>query len=165
MNLLAFALLAGLAPTPPTGWNSRDCCGTGVTEDEVKANAGYMSKNLKAHSWQYMVVDIQWSEPNPKTHGYRLNTELAMDRYGRLMPAVNRLPSSADGKGFKPLADYVHSKGMKFGIHLMRGIPRALPWKRICPFSTASTGRRMSRSKSQSAAGIQNCMTPGASTS
>jgi hypothetical protein len=47
-----------------------------------------------------------------------------MDEYGRLIPAVNRFPSSANGAGFKPLADYVHSKGLKFGIHIMRGIPR-----------------------------------------
>jgi hypothetical protein len=47
-----------------------------------------------------------------------------MDEYGRLLPAVNRFPSSANGAGFKPLADYIHSKGLKFGIHIMRGIPR-----------------------------------------
>ncbi|HTX35605.1 MAG TPA: glycoside hydrolase family 27 protein [Bryobacteraceae bacterium] len=113
-----------LAPTPPMGWNSWDSFGTGVTEAEVKANADYMAKNLAAHGWQYIVVDIQWSEPNPKTHGYRPDTELVMDTHGRLMPAPNRFPSAADGKGFKPLADYVHSKGLKFGIHIMRGIPR-----------------------------------------
>ena len=60
-----------LAPTPPMGLNSWDSFGTTVTEDEVKANADYMAKNLKAHGWQYIVVDIQWSELNPKTHGYR----------------------------------------------------------------------------------------------
>ena len=113
-----------LAPTPPMGWNSWDSFGTTVTEDEVRANANYMAKNLKAHGWQYIVVDIQWSEPNPKTHGYRPNAELAMDDYGRLIPALNRFPSSANGKGFKPLADYIHSLGLKFGIHIMRGIPR-----------------------------------------
>src|SRR5260370_192287 len=43
---------------------------------------------------------------------------------GRSLPAVTRFPSSADGAGFKHLADYVHSKGLKFGIHIMRGIPR-----------------------------------------
>ena len=106
------------------GWNSWDSFGTSVTEDEVKANADYMSKNLKQHGWEYIVVDIQWSEANPKTHGYRPNTELIMDEYGRLMPAPNRFPSAANGKGFKPLADYVHGKGLKFGIHIMRGIPR-----------------------------------------
>jgi hypothetical protein len=113
-----------LAPTPPMGWNSWDSFGTTVTEDEVKANAGYMAKNLKAHGWQYIVVDIQWSEPNPQTHGYRPNTTLVMDEYGRLMPAPNRFPSAANGKGFQPLAAYIHGLGLKFGIHIMRGIPR-----------------------------------------
>jgi hypothetical protein len=106
------------------GWNSWDSFGTGVTEAEVKANSDYMAKNLAAHGWQYIVVDIQWSEPNPKSHGYRPDTELVMDDHGRLMPAPNRFPSAADGKGFQPLAAYVHSKGLKFGIHIMRGIPR-----------------------------------------
>ncbi|MGE5488158.1 MAG: glycoside hydrolase family 27 protein [bacterium] len=113
-----------LAPTPPMGWNSWDCYGTTVTEDEVKANADFMARHLKKHGWQYVVVDIQWSETNPKSHGYRENAVLAMDSYGRLIPAVNRFPSSAEGRGFKPLADYVHSLGLKFGIHIMRGIPR-----------------------------------------
>jgi hypothetical protein len=115
---------SGLAPSPPMGWNSWDSFGTGVTEDEVKRNADYMAKNLAKYGWQYIVVDIQWSEPNPKTHGYRPDTELVMDANGRLMPAPNRFPSGADGKGFRPLAGYVHEKGLKFGIHIMRGIPR-----------------------------------------
>ena len=115
---------AELAPTPPMGWNSWDSFGTTVTEDEVKANADYMAKNLKAHGWQYIVVDIQWSELHPKTHGYRPNAELNMDQFGRLIPAPNRFPSAIDGRGFAPLAAYVHSKGLKFGIHILRGIPR-----------------------------------------
>ncbi len=106
------------------GWNSWDCYGTAVTEAQVKANADYMAKHLKQHSWQYIVVDIQWSEPNAQAHGYRPNAELAMDEHGRLIPAENRFPSSAGGRGFKPLADYVHSLGLRFGIHIMRGIPR-----------------------------------------
>ena len=129
--VVALAALAGsawpqakLAQAPPMGWNSWDSFGTSVTEAEVKANADYMAKNLAKHGWQYIVVDIQWSEPNPQTHGYRPNAELAMDSNGRLVPATNRFPSAANGKGFKPLADYVHSRGLKFGIHIMRGIPR-----------------------------------------
>jgi len=113
-----------LASTPPMGWNSWDSFGTSVTEYEVKDNAAYMAKNLAKHGWQYIVVDIQWSEPNPKTHGYRPNADLVMDAHGRLMPAPNRFPSASNGRGFKPLADYVHDKGLKFGIHIMRGIPR-----------------------------------------
>jgi alpha-galactosidase len=131
-RLALFALLVAmpgvaqniLAPTPPMGWNSWDSFGTTVTEAEVKANADYMAAKLKSHGWQYIVVDIQWSEQHPKTHGYRPDADLAMDANGRLIPAPNRFPSSANGKGFKPLADYVHAKGLKFGIHIMRGIPR-----------------------------------------
>jgi len=118
------AAVPALAATPPMGWNSWDCYGTTVTEAEVKANADYMAKYLKPHGWQYVVVDIQWSEPNPQTHGYRPNTTLVMDDYGRLQPAPNRFPSAAGGRGFKPLADYVHGLGLRFGIHIMRGIPR-----------------------------------------
>ncbi len=113
-----------VAATPPMGWNSWDCYGTTVTEGEVKANADYMAQHLKQHGWQYVVVDIQWSEQNPKAHGYRPDAQLAMDPYGRLTPAVNRFPSSADGRGFRPLADYIHGLGLRFGIHIMRGIPR-----------------------------------------
>lgn len=106
------------------GWNSWDCFGTTVTAAEVKANADYMARQLARYGWRYVVVDIQWYEPQAKAHGYRPNAELLMDEYGRLTPAVNRFPSAAGGKGFKPLAGYVHSKGLKFGIHIMRGIPR-----------------------------------------
>jgi alpha-galactosidase len=115
-----------VAATPPMGWNSWDCYGTTVTEAEVKANADYMAQHLKQHGWQYVVVDIQWSETNPKAHGYRPDAQLAMDQYGRLIPAVNRFPSSggSDGRGFRPLADYIHGLGLRFGIHIMRGIPR-----------------------------------------
>lgn len=114
----------GLALTPPMGWNSWDCYGTTVREEEVKANADYMAAHLARYGWDTIVVDIQWYEPNAKAGGYRSNAELVVDDYGRLLPAVNRFPSSADGAGFKPLADYVHSLGLKFGIHIMRGIPR-----------------------------------------
>jgi len=112
------------ASTPPMGWNSWDSYGTTVREEQVKANADSMARNLASHGWQYIVVDIQWYEPNAQGHDYAPGAKLAMDEYGRLLPAVNRFPSSANGRGFKPLADYIHSKGLKFGIHIMRGIPR-----------------------------------------
>jgi hypothetical protein len=112
-------------PAPPMGWNSWDCFGTTVTEAEVKANADYMAAQLSRFGWTFVVVDIQWAEPFPKTHGYRTNNQdLVLDGFGRLLPASSRFPSAAEGAGFKPLADYVHSKGLKFGIHIMRGIPR-----------------------------------------
>ncbi|MBE2215819.1 MAG: glycoside hydrolase family 27 protein [Opitutaceae bacterium] len=112
------------APTPPMGWNSWDCFATTVTEEQTKAQADFMAAKLKAHGWQYIVVDIQWYEPGAKSHAYRADATLVMDEHGRLLPAPNRFPSSTAGRGFKPLADYVHGLGLKFGVHLMRGIPR-----------------------------------------
>jgi alpha-galactosidase len=112
------------APTPPMGWNSWDCYGPTVVESEVKANADYMAKNLKKYGWNYIVVDIRWYVENDKAGGYnQTDPRYTLDEYGRCTPALNRFPSAADGKGFKPLADYVHGKGLKFGIHIMRGIP------------------------------------------
>ncbi len=123
------------ASTPPMGWNSWDCYGSTVTESEVKANADYMSANLKKLGWQYIVVDIRWFVENDKAGGYnQTDPRYVIDQYGRYLPYSGRFPSAANGQGFKQLADYVHSKGLKFGIHIMRGIPveavkRKLPVK------------------------------------
>lgn len=113
------------APTPPMGWNSWDCFGCTVTEDLTKANADYMAAHLAPHGWQYIVVDIQWYEPQSRGFDYSSNPKVTMDEWGRLWPVPKKFPSAAEGKGFKPLADYVHAKGLKFGLHLLRGIPRA----------------------------------------
>jgi len=120
------------AQTPPMGWNSWDCYGPTVTEDEVKANADYMATNLKSYGWEYIVVDIRWFVENDKAGGYNEKDPIyVIDQYGRYMPALNRFPSAKDGKGFKSLADYVHSKGLKFGIHIMRGIPKEAVAKKL----------------------------------
>lgn len=113
-----------LAPTPPLGWNSYDSYGGIVDEKEFRANVAFVARRLKPLGYQYVVVDYYWYFPElpPKTKLEGL--PVAMDAYGRLLPATNRFPSAAGGKGFKPLADYVHSLGLKFGIHIMRGIPR-----------------------------------------
>lgn len=112
------------AASPPMGWNSWDCFGTTVTEKQTMEQTDFMAAKLKRHGWQYIVVDIQWYEPHSKGHDYRKDAKLAMDEFGRLLPAPEKFPSAKDGAGFKKLADYVHSKGLKFGIHMMRGIPR-----------------------------------------
>jgi len=113
------------AQTPPMGWNSWDCYGPTVEEHEVKANADYMAKELKKYGWEYIVVDIRWFVENDKAGGYnQTDPRYVIDQYGRYLPAVNRFPSAKDGQGFKPLADYIHKKGLKFGIHIMRGIPK-----------------------------------------
>lgn len=132
----------------PMGWNSWDCYGAAVTEEIVRQNADFMAENLKEYGWEYVVVDIQWSEPGATTHEYRPFAELCMDEYGRLIPAENRFPSSAGGKGFAPLAEYVHSLGLKFGIHIMRGIPRLAVHKDLPIYGTEFTAKQAARSNS-----------------
>lgn len=112
------------AKTPPMGWNSFDCFGTTVSEDITKRQADAQAEILKPFGWNILTVDIQWYEDNSKGHGYKAGAILTMDEYGRLLPGPTKFPSSKGGRGFKPLADYVHSKGLLFGIHIMRGIPR-----------------------------------------
>ena len=114
-----------MTPTPPMGWNSYDAYGDSVTEAEVLANARYQKEHLLAHGYTYVVIDYRWYDPG--AHGDpngRAGAELAADEFGRLLPPTNRFPSAAGGKGFKPLADQIHAMGLKFGIHVMRGIPR-----------------------------------------
>lgn len=114
--------------TPPMGWNSYDYYDTTVNEEQIRKNAEYMQKYLKPYGYEYVVVDIQWSDPDAGTDRenvqYIYFSQFCLDEYSRQIPAPNRFPSSVDGKGFGPLAEYVHSLGLKFGIHIMRGIPR-----------------------------------------
>jgi hypothetical protein len=109
---------------PVMGWNSWDCFGAGVNEEQTLANAKYMKDELLAHGYSLITVDIQWYEPLAHTTEYRRGAVLEMDANGRLLPAPNRFPSSKDARSFKPMADTLHSMGLKFGLHLLRGIPR-----------------------------------------
>lgn len=120
-----------VAKLPPRGWNSWDCFGAAVNEDQVRANAEYIAANMKDCGYEYVVVDIEWYQPTAGSHEYEPFSDLCMDEYGRLIPAVNRFPSAKDGQGFKPLADYIHSLGLKFGIHIMRGMPRMAAHKKL----------------------------------
>jgi alpha-galactosidase len=113
-----------LASTPPLGWNSWDGYGTTINEDQVKANAQWFAERLKPVGWEYVVVDMEWFVTNPIPEGNSKTSEFSMDSNGRYTPAPKRFPSSAAGAGFKPLGDYIHSLGLKFGIHILRGIPK-----------------------------------------
>ncbi len=130
-----------VAKRPPMGWNSWDCYGASVNEEILLGNAEYMAKNLKEFGWEYIVCDIQWYEPTADSHYYHKFTELEMDEYSRLIPAVNRFPSSAGGKGFGPIAAEIHRMGLKFGIHIMRGIPRQAVHRNTPILGTAATAR------------------------
>jgi hypothetical protein len=95
-----------------------------ASEAQVKAVADYMSENLKKYGWEYVVIDAGWYHPGeifpPGSNAYPVQH---IDAYGRLIPDTVKYPSAKAGVGFKALADYIHSKGLKFGIHVMRGIP------------------------------------------
>lgn len=114
-----------LAKTPPMGWNSWDCFGMDVTEDQVKQTADFMAKSLKNCGWTYIVVDMGWDyDEGLNTSNFRMqNPPLCFDEYGRLIPNARKFPSSINDNGLKSLSDYVHSLGLKFGIHIQRGIP------------------------------------------
>jgi hypothetical protein len=120
-----------LARTPPMGWNSWDSYGTTVGEAQVKANADWMAAHLKQHGWQYIVVDMEWFVSNPIAEGNATNFHYSLDGEGRYVPAPNRFPSAAHGEGFAPLAAYVHAQGLKFGIHILQGIPREAVTKNL----------------------------------
>ncbi|MBV9611869.1 MAG: alpha-galactosidase, partial [Acidobacteriaceae bacterium] len=114
----------GAPPTlsPPMGWNSWDSYGLSVTESEFMANAQWLARNVKRHGWQYAVVDEGWYLRNPQAKPDTF--AFVLDANGRYIPADNRFPSSISAAGFKPLADRIHSLGLKFGIHILRGIPK-----------------------------------------
>lgn len=131
------------AVTPPMGWNSYDYYDTTVNEEQIRANARYMAEHLKEYGWEYIVVDIQWYAHDAGSRRERYQYipfgRLEMDGYGRLQPDPARFPSSADNAGFRPLADYVHSLGCKFGIHIMRGIPRTAAQEHLPVWGSAVT--------------------------
>lgn len=106
------------------GWNSWDCYGPTVTEAEVLANAQFMAERLLPYGWDTVVVDIQWYEPTARVGGYNADAPLCLDEFGRPVPAPNRFPSARDGRGFAPLAERIHELGLRFGVHVMRGVPR-----------------------------------------
>ncbi len=113
-----------LASTPPMGWNSWDGYGTTIDEKEFRLNAEWLAKHLKPYGWKYVTVDMEWFVTNPTPEGNSKSYKYSIDEHGRYIPPTNRFPSAGDGKGFKPLADYTHSLGLKFGIHILQGIPR-----------------------------------------
>lgn len=136
-------ILKNFAKTPPKGWNSWDVYGASVTEEEVRRNADVMANKLKDHGWNYVVVDIQWYEPTADSAAYHVFAPLNIDEYSRVIPAENRFPSAKDGNGFKALGDYIHSLGLKFGIHILRGIPREAVHKQMKIKGTDKTANQI----------------------
>jgi alpha-galactosidase len=120
--LAANAAPQSVAPTPPMGWNSWDAYGLTIDEAQYRDNVKVLA-GMKQYGWQYAVIDEGWYMLDPLA-GTVATRQYVWDANGNLIPAVDRFPSSAKGAGFKPLADWVHAQGLKFGIHIVRGIPR-----------------------------------------
>lgn len=117
------------APTPPMGWNSWDAYGLTINEADYKANTAVLA-GVKQYGWQYSVIDEGWYMADPFAATVEQRKYL-WDANGILIPVASRFPSSAAGAGFKPLADWVHAQGLKFGIHIVRGIPRQVVEKNL----------------------------------
>jgi hypothetical protein len=113
-----------LALTPPMGWNSYDAYGDSVRESEMLTNAEWLGQHLQPFGWDTVVVDFRWYDRLANGQPGQSPEGVLIDQYGRCIPAPNRFPSATNAAGFKPLADRIHAMGLKFGIHIMRGIPR-----------------------------------------
>jgi hypothetical protein len=132
------------------GWNSWDSYGLTITEDQFRANVKVVAETLKPFGWNYAVIDEGWFFFNPEDRNKPDTLHYAIDANGRYIPVPARFPSAVnmliqqpayapgvpnisapnfiatvDATSFKPLADWVHAQGLKFGIHIVRGIPRA----------------------------------------
>ena len=140
---MAIPQLSKLASRPPLGWNSYDAFNCNVTEQQIKQTADVMALYLKPLGYEYIVVDYCWYYPVvccqqcPKQREGFIPS-MCMDAFGRYLPAVDRFPSAADGNGFTALAECVHSKGLKFGVHVMRGISKEAVHRKL-PVQGADT--------------------------
>ena len=143
--LSAFSASAqSAAPTPPMGWNSWDAYGLTITEAQFRANAKVLHDKLLPYGWRYAVIDEGWFLENPQDRPHPDKLIYEIDPPGRYVPVPARFPSAVKSgtvtgyagsapklpatiqeTSFKPLADWVHAQGLLFGIHIVRGIPRA----------------------------------------
>jgi len=137
-----------LAPTPPMGWNSWNSFATTITEAQAIEQAQIMARELRPAGYDIFTVDIQWYEPGASSYEYSARPMPTLDAHGRLLPAPNRFPSSTGGRGFGPLAARVHALGLRFGVHLMRGIPRLAVERDLPVLGTNVTARAIADTSS-----------------
>lgn len=98
---------------------------------------------------QYVVVDFLWYRKQEPGASVTSPGHDIIDEWGRPVPDPMRWPSTVSGKGFKPIADKVHAMGLKFGIHVMRGISTAAVPKNtriLCTKVTVSSNECSSHS-------------------
>lgn len=102
------------------GW---DCLGAATTEAGFLANASLMAQRLSSFDHGIAMVGAGWYAAQATTPGCWPLAPLELDAHGRPQPAVDRFPSAMEGCGFAPLAAQVHRLGLRFGVHLTRGVP------------------------------------------
>jgi len=114
-----------LARTPPMGWNSFDSYGVYLYEKAAFDNLEAFAEKLKPYGYEYFVIDAGWFGEFQLQSGTMFPAEkharkMKFNEFGLLQPSDTYFPN-----GFKKLIDRTHELGLKFGLHLMRGIPRA----------------------------------------
>ncbi|CAN1312931.1 hypothetical protein LINPERPRIM_LOCUS28790 [Linum perenne] len=151
---------------PPRGWNSYDSYCWTISEQDFLKSAQVIAKYLKHHGYEvyskhqlqqktrqvslfslpllkdsfFVVVDYLWYRRLvPGSYVDALGFDV-IDKWGRMVPAPDRWPSANTGKGFVEVADKVHSLGLKFGIHVMRGLSRQA-YDANTPILDIATGR------------------------
>ena len=134
-----------LAPTPPLGWNSFDSYGCNIYEELAMKEADAFIEKFAPHGYEYFVIDNGWfSEPESvMKDGLLLAVtthadpkDVVVNEYGIVQPSELFFPN-----GFKALADKLHAKNLKLGLHLMRGIPRVAVERNLPIKGTKYTAR------------------------
>lgn len=145
-SVMAMAQQRNVAATPPMGWNSWDSYGLTITEPQFRANVEVLKNKLLPFGWNYAVIDEGWYFENPNERETPNKLRYAIDAYGRYVPVPERFPSvvskgapaavqspstatlklaaTVEDTSFVALGRWVHAQGLKFGIHIIRGIPR-----------------------------------------
>lgn len=115
---------SGQTSSPFLGWNSYNCYGSHINEKLTWENLEAFIQKLKPYGYEYFVLDAGWYRHYDLKPGEAWPTDgdkvyLNIDEFGRFIPSPVYFPD-----GFKAIIDYAHKHGVKFGLHLMRGIPR-----------------------------------------
>jgi len=122
---------SGQSSAPFLGWNSYNCYGTHINEKLTWENLEAFIQKLKPSGYEYFVLDAGWYRHYDLKKGEVWPTDddkvnLTIDEFGRFIPSPVYFPD-----GFKAIIDYAHKHGVKFGLHLMRGIPREVVKKNL----------------------------------
>ena len=120
-------MLISQTPIPPRGWNSYDSYGVYINEEQALANLEAFIEKLQPAGYEYFVLDACWYADGDFMDNYRALKEgrerfMYIDEWGRFIGSPRTFP-----RGLRYLSDRCHEAGVRFGLHLMRGLPaRAL---------------------------------------